>query len=143
MSRCPMGSPAAAPSMAAALRPPAAWVVFRGESPLWWLRLLKPGFRHCLALLNDGRCWVVVDPLAPFTDVTVLDLPPVFDLPGWYRDQGLAVVAAPLRRGLTRPAPWAPFTCVEAVKRLLGLHAPLVLTPWQLHRHLTSAVGGV
>lgn len=133
-SRAGLGpAPVAAGTPAA---PPAAWVVFRGEAPLWWLRGLRPGFRHCLALLNDGRHWLVVDPLAPFTDVAVLDLPPDHDLPGWYRELGLTVVAAPVRRGLT-PAPWGPFTCVEAVKRLLGLHAPLVLTPWQLHRHLT------
>ena len=108
---------------------PTAWVVYRGEAPLWWLRLLRPGFRHCLALLNDGRRWVAVDPLAGFTDVAVLDLPADFDLPGWY--------PAPLRRP-AGPAPWGPFTCVEAVKRLIGLRAPWVLTPWQLHRHLTG-----
>lgn len=116
----------------------AAWVVFRGDAPLWWLRLLRPGFRHCLALLNDGRYWVVVDPLAPFTDVAVLGVPASFDLPGWYRGLGLPVVAAPVRRQIARPAPWGPFTCVEAVKRLLGLHARFVLTPWQLYRHLTG-----
>lgn len=117
---------------------PAAWVVFRGETPLWWLRLLRPGFRHCLALLNDGCHWVVIDPLAPYTDVSVLGLPASFDLPGWYRGQGLLVVAAPVRRSITRPAPWGLFTCVEAVKRLLGLHAPFVLTPWQLYLRLTG-----
>jgi hypothetical protein len=115
----------------------AAWVVYRGETPLWWLRLLKPGFRHCLALLTDGRHWVAVDPLAGFTDVAVLDLPAEFDLPGWYRAQGLIVDAAPLRRP-PGPAPWGPFTCVEAVKRLIGLRAPWVLTPWQLHHYLTG-----
>jgi len=115
----------------------AAWVVYRGDAPLWWLRLLKPGFRHCLALLTDGRCWVAVDPLAGFTDIAVLDLPAGFDLPGWYRAQGLTVDAAPLRRP-SGTAPWGPFTCVEAVKRLIGLRARRVLTPWQLHRHLTG-----
>src|SRR3954466_12569602 len=29
-------------------------------------------------------------------------------------------------------APWAPFTCVEAAKRVLGLHVRRVMTPWQL-----------
>jgi hypothetical protein len=24
-----------------------AWVVFSGKSDLWWLSILKPGFRHC------------------------------------------------------------------------------------------------
>lgn len=116
---------------------PTAWVVFCGQAELWWLRLLRPGFRHCFVALHDGRHWVVVDPLAPFTDVAVLDLPPAYDLPGWFRGLGLTVVRARLRRGLVRPAPWGPFTCVEAVKRVLGLHAPFVLTPWQLYRRLT------
>jgi len=118
---------------------PRAWVVFSGVSELWWLRLLRPGFRHCFVALDDGRHWVVVDPLAPFTDVAVLGVPPGWDVPGWFRDLGMTVVAAPVRRGLTRPAPWGPFTCVEAVKRVLGLHAPFVLTPWQLYRRLAGA----
>lgn len=118
--------------------PSTAWVVYRGEAPLWWLRVLKPGFRHCLVLLNDGRRWVAVDPLAGFTDVAVLDLPADFDLPGWYRAQGLTVDAAALRRP-SGAAPWGPFTCVEAVKRLIGLRARRVLTPWQLHRHLNRS----
>jgi hypothetical protein len=29
-----------------------------------------------------------------------------------------------------------PITCVEIVKRLLGVRAPGVITPHQLHRHL-------
>ncbi|MGQ9371002.1 hypothetical protein [Azospirillum sp. ST 5-10] len=131
-----MSRPAPGPSAAP---PPRAWVVFSGTAELWWLRLLRPGFRHCFVVLNDGRHWVIVDPLAPFTEVAVLDLPAGFDLPGWFRGIGLTPVAAGLRRGLRRPAPWAPFTCVEAVKRVLGLHAPLVLTPWQLYRRLAAA----
>lgn len=131
---------------AGAARPGKAWVVFDGRADIWWLRLLKPGFRHCFVVLDgfvvpqDGRRWVVVDPVSPFTDVAVLDLPAGYDLPGWFRAMGMTVVAAPLRRDATRPAPWAPFTCVEAVKRVLGLHAALVLTPWQLYRRLTTAV---
>lgn len=117
--------------------PPRAWVVFSGAAELWWLRLLRRGFRHCFVALDDGRHWTVIDPLAPFTDVAVLDREAVPDLPGWFRGLGLTVVPAPVRRGSTRPAPWAPFTCVEAVKRVLGLRAPYVLTPWQLHQRLT------
>ncbi|WP_029009098.1 hypothetical protein [Azospirillum halopraeferens] len=127
-----MSRPAAPPSPP----PPAALVAFSGAAELWWLRLLRPGFRHCFVVVNDGRHWVLLDPLAPFTDVAVLEVDAAFDLAGWLRARGMAVVPARPRRGLTRPAPWAPFTCVEAVKRVLGLHAPLVVTPWQLYRHL-------
>ena len=78
---------------------PRAWVVFGGATPLWWLRLLRPGFRHCFVALNDGRHWTIVDPLAPFTDVTVLEVPPGYDLPGWFRGHGLTVTAASVRTG--------------------------------------------
>jgi hypothetical protein len=46
------------------------------------------------------------------------------------------VAAAPIRRDHLRPAPLAPFTCVEAAKRVLGLHDRRVVTPWQLYRRL-------
>ncbi|HYG89513.1 MAG TPA: hypothetical protein VD978_25030 [Azospirillum sp.] len=123
--------PAAAPAI------PRAWVVFCGQAELWWLKVLRPGFRHCFVALNDGLHWVVVDPLSPCTDVSVLAVPAGYDLPGWFRRLGMTVVPARLRRGIDRPAPWGPFTCVEAVKRVLGLHALFVVTPWQLYRRLT------
>ena len=33
-------------------------------------------------------------------------------------------------------APWGPFTCVEAVKRVLGVRARFILTPWRLYKFL-------
>ena len=117
---------------------PVAWVVFTGEAPLWWLRWLRPGFRHCFVVLNDGARWVLVDPLAAHTEVRVLDGPVSADVPGWYRRRGHAVVRASVRRDRRRVAPPAPFTCVEAVKRVIGLADPAVLTPWQLYRRLAA-----
>ncbi len=34
-----------------------------------------------------------------------------------------------------------PFTCVEAAKRVLGLHDRRVVTPWQLYRRLSDPDG--
>ncbi len=118
-----------------------AWIVFTGQSDLSWLKILRPGFRHCYALLNDGTHWVSLDPLSNYTDITVHNLPPDFNLPLWLEDRGMRVVKTPLRRDM-RQAPWMPFTCVEAVKRVIGLHARSVITPWQLYRHLTTANQG-
>ncbi|MEI8393484.1 MAG: hypothetical protein WCF85_02030 [Rhodospirillaceae bacterium] len=114
------------------------WVVFCHNSDLPWVRLLRPGFRHCFAMLNDGRHWITIDPLAPLIEVTIPPVPADYDLPGWFKSQGHTVVAAAVRRGLSRPAPWAPFTCVETCKRVLGLHARFLVTPWQLFRHLAA-----
>ncbi len=117
-----------------------AWVVFSGQTEISWLRFLKPGFRHCYVLLNDGERWTSIDPLSHVTEISVHHHVPVdFDLPGWLETRGNRVVKAPLRRNITKAAPFMLFTCVEAVKRVLGIHNRGVFTPWQLYRHLKFA----
>ncbi len=128
-----MSGPAPIPATGAA---PRAWVIFSDNTDLAWLRLLRPGFRHCFVVLHDGERWIAVDPLAPLLEVTVPPVAAGFDLPGWFAAQGHTVIAAPVRRGLARPAPWGMFTCVETCKRVLGLHDRFVVTPWQLFRRL-------
>ncbi len=112
-----------------------ALVVFSGRTDLRWLRLLKPGFRHCFVAIHDGRHWLTLDPLASRTELRVEPVPPDADLAAWYRGLGLTVVETAIARPV-RPAAWAPFTCVEAVKRAIGLQAWWVVTPWQLYRRL-------
>lgn len=114
-----------------------AWVVFSGQTEIPWLKFLKPGFRHCYVLLNDGERWTSIDPLSNVTEISVHHhVQSDFDLPGWLRSRGNHVVAAPIHRDITKPAPFMIFTCVEAVKRILGIHRRRVMTPWQLYRHL-------
>lgn len=117
-----------------------AWVVFSGQTEISWLRFLKPGFRHCYVLLNDGERWMSLDPLSHVTEVSVHHHVPVdFDLPTWLMERGNRVVRAPMMRDIKKPAPFMLFTCVEAVKRVLGIHQRSIFTPWQLYRHLTCA----
>lgn len=114
---------------------PDALVRFVGHADLWWLRLLRPGFRHCFAAIRNGPLWVVIDPLSHHTLMRVESCP---DLMDFYASRGITVVATHIRQPPARPAPWRPYTCVEAVKRLLGLQAGWVLTPWQLHQFLIN-----
>ncbi len=114
-----------------------AWVIFSGQADLPWLKIFKPGFRHCFVLLNDGVNWLTLDPLSNYTDVCVHHVPNEFSMPLWLRDRGYKVVPAQLERS-KKPAPWMVFTCVEAVKRVLGLHNRLIITPWQLYCHLSK-----
>ncbi len=115
---------------------PEAWVVFTGQTDLPWLKMLKPGFRHCYVLLNDGDRWVSLDPLSNYLDVSIHHhVPAKFNLPLWLKSRGLIVVRAPMRRA-RKEAPWMLFTCTEAVKRVLGLHKRSIITPWQLYRYL-------
>lgn len=120
---------------------PEAWVVFSGESDLPWLRILRPGFRHCYVLLNDGHHWISFEPMSNYTDINVHELPAAFDWPLWLHDQGFKVIKSQIHR-TRKQAPWMPYTCVEAVKRVIGLHARFILTPWQLYKHLTKTTEG-
>lgn len=131
------------PVAAAPVSAPArAWVVFSGQSEWPWLKLLRPGFRHCFIVVNDGTRWMSLDPLLQHTEIKVHDVAPDFDLPAWLATRGNKVVPAALDRSHKKPAPVMLFTCVEAVKRVMGLHAPLVFTPWQLYCHLTAETQG-
>jgi hypothetical protein len=115
---------------------PAAVVAFSGRADLWWLPLLKPGFRHCLvALAQPEGGWILLDPMAHV--IRVAAMPARFDPMAWFLAHGLLPVPVRPAAPVPRAAPWAPFTCVEAVKRALGIRARFVLTPWQLFRHLT------
>ncbi|MBI2235766.1 MAG: hypothetical protein HYU60_02215 [Magnetospirillum sp.] len=128
--------------MTALAQPPArpwtrALVVFVGRADLWWLRLLRPGFRHCFLVLGSPGGWIAIDPMSNLTEVSVLPLEADCDLAAWYRGQGHVVVEAVPLLPARQPAPWRAYTCVEAVKRILGVDAPFVLTPWQLFRFLS------
>lgn len=114
------------------------FILFTGKTELPWLRWLRPGFRHCFALVARDRQWLLIDPLAGHLQIETLSVPSHVNVPDWYRDQGFAVIET-IARKPGRQAPPALFTCVEAMKRLVGLHAPLILTPHQLYRHLSAA----
>lgn len=120
--------------------PPAAFVVFSGQTEIRWLKtFLKPGFRHCFLIFREGSGWVSFDPLAHRTEIRFHDLPEGFDLAGWLAGQDLIAVPATFAEPPARPAPLMPFTCVEAVKRALGIHSRRILTPWRLYRYLTNS----
>lgn len=115
------------------------WVVFSGKADCLWLKCLKPGFRHCFALINDGQRWLSFDPMLHYTDLQMHHhIPPAFDLPAWFAARGYTVLKAPDGVKPQKPAPLSLFSCVECVKRLLGLHRRFIVTPWQLYRHLSG-----
>lgn len=117
---------------------PELWILFSGRADLPWLRVLKPGFRHCLAAQRDTSGWLLIDPLWGRLVVRRLTTEASETLPDRWRGAGFAVLGPfrplPPRPGL-RPI-LAPLTCVSVCQRLLGLSLPLVVTPWQLWRAL-------
>jgi hypothetical protein len=103
-------------------------------------RFLRHGFRHVLVAINDGRAWLVVDPRRDRIEIDA-SLPANFDLAEAWRQAGLVVIATSVTAPDTpaRPLPLAPLSCVEVVKRVLGLRLAWVHTPYALYRHLSRS----
>jgi len=118
------------------MRPEAAraLVVFHrygaGASRRW----LHRRYQHVFVALADEDHWITIDGRAG---------QPVFevvagihcDLAGFYRAQGFDVVETIARHHHFR-WPWITATCVGATKRILGLRAPWIVTPYQLCQYL-------
>jgi hypothetical protein len=113
-----------------------ALVVFHGHGGAWWNRWCRAGFRHCFIVLDDGACWIALDGTLGRARLKVMAASD-FDLAGYYRAQGFTVVAAAARDG---PPFWPLIlaTCVGAIKRILVIRAPWVLSPHQLFVFLQS-----
>ncbi|MCK5375094.1 MAG: hypothetical protein KAJ40_07405 [Alphaproteobacteria bacterium] len=127
--------------MAENLRKKRAWVVFTDQSELKFVRYLKHGFRHCFVLIHDGKHWMSVDPMANYMEVITHELSDDFadfDFAHWLKEQGYCVIEAQLKRNIMHCAPVMLFTCVEACKRILGIHKFSILTPWQLYQYLDN-----
>jgi len=116
--------------------PSPALVVFSGETEFWWLKVLRPGFRHCFMVLEMDGQWVVYDPLSHQTKIALLPANRQIDLKAWYEDRGCTAIACATSAAPLKMAPFFLFTCVEAVKRVLGLHDRGIFTPWQLYKRL-------
>jgi hypothetical protein len=113
-----------------------ALVVFVDQTGLPCLRWLRRGFRHCFVIVRAEQGWIVCDPMSHRTNLNIVGDFTADELDHFYRSLGLKVIRTQVRRTPPRIAPMRPYTCVEAVKRVLGLHAPWILTPWQLYKKL-------
>lgn len=117
-----------------------ALVVFSGQTELWWLRFLRPGFRHCFVVMEipaaqddqAATAWALYNPLSVGTQLAVWPDVDEATLRAWLLEQGHTLVETHVKPLRGRVYGWRPYTCVEGVKRVLGLHAPGVFTPWQL-----------
>lgn len=116
-----------------------ALLVFCHDTEIAWLRFLRPGFRHVFVALPVAGGWITLDPLSTRLEADYHPLPPDTDLAAWFRTRGHHVLPAAQRPPVPAQWPVAPFTCVTLVKRVLGIRAPWVQTPWQLYRHLGGA----
>ena len=76
---------------------------------------------------------MIIDPLSNNTDIAIYHhIDCEFNLPKWLSDQGYLVCEAKVNKKYKKAAPTAFISCVESVKRILGIHQRFIVTPWQL-----------
>jgi len=109
-------------------------VVFHGHGCHWMDPLLKEGFKHCFAVVDNAGYMICVDGKAGKPDVEVV-CGSDYDLKGFYVKQGFTVVE--VGGGLPTICPLTLSNCVGMVKSVLGIRAFLAITPYQLYRRLT------
>ena len=116
-------------------RPPIAYVAFGGNVTHWWTRFLQEGFYHCFLILGNGYEWYIIDPLMHFTDFIILKtnrVERIFQLKGYKMIRTTPKIPTRIRF-LLRPC-----TCVEIVKRFLGIQTFFIWTPHQLFCFLSQ-----
>lgn len=114
-----------------------AIVVF-GSSSLRYLQVLKAGYQHCSVITQDKGNWHLMDPLSNGTHITELGEAAPSEILALFSNDGYDAIAVQRRPPLPKEMPWALYTCVEAVKRVLGLHNRWIVTPWQLRQFLSQ-----
>jgi len=113
------------------------YVVFEDNTTLWWLKFLKRNFRHCKAFIKiTPRIYLELNPLSNqmFLFVHIFSNSREFKKV-IHRENFLKtrIAFAP-----SKTAPIFCFTCVEAIKRLLGIHKFSIITPYDLYLYLNS-----
>ena len=112
-------------------------IVFSDQSDLWFLKYLKNGYRHCFAFIEQSKGWIVYDPLSNQSIIQYLGHLEKDKIMTLYSNAGCEIIETIILTELPeKMAPILPYTCVEAIKRLLGIHRWFLLTPWQLFCHL-------
>ncbi|MBE6446160.1 MAG: hypothetical protein E7021_01985 [Alphaproteobacteria bacterium] len=118
-----------------AYRFPFAYVAFGGNPTHWWTRFLKKGFYHCVLLIGNGFEWILIDPVMHYTDLILMHQRYA---PEILKHKGYRLIRTTLTLPQTVSFHLRPMTCVETVKRFLGISNPKIWTPYQLFLYLKS-----
>lgn len=119
--------------------PVSIWVVFSDETDIRMLKFLRKGFRHCFVIMLQDERWMLIDPRSNMTDIRLLPHPAHFNFPRYFTQAGKIVVKAQIKPAPQKIAPIFPLSCVETVKRVLGIHRRFLITPYHLHQYLTKS----
>ena len=111
-------------------------IVIFGPSQLAYLKVLRDGYQHCMIAVQSGPSWQLIDPLSNAFCLTELGIAHPEEIISSFVEQGFDAVFTQRRAPIAAEMPLGLFTCVEVVKRVLGLRNRWIMTPWQLRKML-------
>lgn len=111
------------------------WVVFSPFTDLFYLKCLRKGFRHCFLILENNGVLFIVDPLASkiqlssiFIDKTLFFNILIMNNMTILKTSFFDITKTSWKFGI--------FTCVQVIKRILGIYNFRIITPYQLYKFL-------
>ena len=113
-----------------------AYLIFE-DSPTKWLRALKKHYKHVSILVPSGDVHVHIDTRSKGTEIRVVDYCEVEYMFDRTLFHDVTIVPIDITKD-DKGYGWSVFTCVEQAKRILGIRAWWVLTPYQLYKHVVN-----
>ena len=119
---------------------PKAYVVFCNSS-LSGLRIFKKNFRHVAVIIQNDATrqeYIQLNPASLRTTVEPSHIACIRMIHRGSIRSGVTVlkVAIPPSTGRKITFGLLPYSCVEVIKRVLGVRAWWIVTPYQLYKHL-------
>ena len=111
------------------------YVGFSDNTTIPVLRLLKHGFRHCFIFFGDESNTFVLDPISNRIDLSFLPIG-VKSMVRIFESKNIKIVYVPERFNTKKISTSGIFTCVEVVKRVLGISKISIITPFRLYKFL-------
>ena len=118
---------------------PYCYVGFVDRTEIRILRfVLKRGFRHCFIIMGDEERCIVIDPISNRIDVSYFPLDVRVVRKMLMRSSSIGATFVRIRRRYVPNVCVSSgiFTCVEVVKRILGISKFSVFTPFRLYKLL-------
>lgn len=116
------------------------YVIFTDHGNVWWLKWLKPGFRHCLVAVEEEGNWAYIEAVLSGMEIKATTV----NCLGVLAADGCTVVEArQFQKLYHKLAPIEPISCVTVVKRILRLNHWFILTPHQLYKYLKKSVDSI
>ncbi len=119
------------------------YVIFTSsKSSMWWTKLTRKDFGHVFVV--DSICadyfWLIIDPIQTHTDTFTIPKSIEPTIEGLVGNECIIVECNPIIDINATCFTLSLNTCVDTVKRILGIRSAFIITPYQLYNKLTRGI---